>query len=383
MENLAKQDLVQLVNSVFPRFPEDRALAILVDLPKTIQEDNPPWQKRRELAWQWAKILQEAVESLRLEKVLLLAYPNVGSNNANLPEQAYTIEGKLPATAETLTTKTSRVFTDIFAQTQLFIALTEYSATAPLKMAAGKYVFRAATMPGFCETMIPALRLDYGKVNERVMAIKNRLDAADAAEVIFAVDQSKSYTMLFDLRFRTAHASSGRFPDKGTAGNLPSGEAYIVPYEGDLKEQSKTEGILPVQFGKDVVFYHIKGNRVAEVEGTGEITKQEADYVKKEPAYSNIAELGFGVLADFGVQPVGEVLLDEKLGLHVAFGRSEHLGGSVGPSMFTSAKSVIHIDRIYVPSTQPRVVVKSVTLHLKNGTPEKIMADGKYTIFSR
>ena len=34
----------------------------------------------------------------------------------------------------------------------------------------------------------------------------------------------------------------------------------------------------------------------------------------------------------FSVTPIGVVLLDEKLGLHLAFGRSEHFGGQVGPA---------------------------------------------------
>ena len=55
-------------------------------------------------------------------------------------------------------------------------------------------------------------------------------------------------------------------------------------------------------------------------------------------------ELGLGVLAAFGVKPIGKVLLDEKLGLHIAFGRSEHFGGRVGPGNFSSPDAVIHID---------------------------------------
>jgi len=62
------------------------------------------------------------------------------------------------------------------------------------------------------------------------------------------------------------------------------------------------------------------------------------------------------VLAGAGV----EVLLDEKLGLHVAFGRSDHFGGRVGPTDFSSPAEVIHLDRIYIPATQPRIAVYSV-----------------------
>jgi len=87
------------------------------------------------------------------------------------------------------------------------------------------------------------------------------------------------------------------------------------------------------------------------------------------------------VLADLGVEPVGEILLDEKLGLHVAFGRSEHFGGAVGPGDFSSAQEVIHLDRIYIPATQPQVSVSSLSLCYPDGAQEQVLRDNRYCIF--
>jgi hypothetical protein len=94
-----------------------------------------------------------------------------------------------------------------------------------------------------------------------------------------------------------------------------------------------------------------------------------------------MAELGLGVLADFGLEPIGEILLDEKLGLHIAFGRSEHFGGIVGPKDFSSPAAVIHLDRIYIPQAQPRVAVREVALGYPDGRRETIMANGAYVVF--
>jgi hypothetical protein len=94
-----------------------------------------------------------------------------------------------------------------------------------------------------------------------------------------------------------------------------------------------------------------------------------------------MAELGFGVLGDFGLLPVGEILLDEKLGLHVAFGRSDHFGGRVGPADFSSAAEVIHLDRIYIPATQPRILVRSVVLRYPDSRLELLMENGRYRVF--
>jgi len=382
MASLSGRDLVQLVKSVFPRFPGDRALAVLVDVPRDKGTDNREWKARRTLAFEWFAALNDNRSAIPLEDVRLYAYPDVGSNNADLPAEAVLLESRVPDEAAALAGAGPTIlFSHIFAETQLLLAPTEYSTTAPLKVAAKAFGFRAATMPGFSASMIPALQVDYGEVARRVEAIRGRLDAAVGAEVRFLVDGALEYRTEFDLRFRSAHSSSGRFPDKGTAGNLPSGEAYIVPYEGEKGEPSRTAGVLPVEIRGEVVLYQITANRAVEVYGEGPEAAGERERLGREPAYGNMAELGFGVLGDFGLAPVGEILLDEKLGLHVAFGRSEHFGGAVGPKDFSSPAAVVHLDRIYIPASQPRISVTSAVLAFPDGRREEIIDNGAYTIF--
>jgi hypothetical protein len=138
---------------------------------------------------------------------------------------------------------------------------------------------------------------------------------------------------------------------------------------------------LPVQFPDGVVLYTIKENRAVEAQGSGRSAGFENDRLNREPAYGNMAELGFGVLEEFDIEPIGELLLDEKLGFHVAFGRSDHFGGRVGPEAFTSPKEVIHLDQIYIPSVQPDIYVKTLTFVSSGGQTETIMENGKYLIF--
>lgn len=385
MPGLNEQDLAGLVRSVFPGFPEDRTLAVLVDVPRDPAKDNPDWRIRRALAAEWAGILSKAAPSIPLDSVRLVAYPDVGSNNADLPAGGVVVGAGLPPDASGLAGGGAAVpFETLFRETALFLAPTEYSTTAPLKNAAARYGFRAATMPGFNEKMIPALRVDYGEVGRRVGLIKDRLDRAEEAEVEFIKDGLEPHRMVFDLRFRTAHESSGRFPRKGTAGNLPSGEAYIVPYEGEKGPASRTRGELPVEIAGEVLVFAVEENKAIAVRPAatlGPSWNDEAERLKREPAYGNMAELGFGVLGDFGIAPVGEILLDEKLGLHVAFGRSDHFGGQVGPSAFSSPAEVVHLDRIYIPNVQPRVMAFSVVLRYPGGAEEILMSGGRYTIF--
>ncbi len=131
-----------------------------------------------------------------------------------------------------------------------------------------------------------------------------------------------------------------------------------------------------MQFGDAVAYFHIEGNRTVRVSGEAPAAAEHAAWLEREPAYGNIAELGLGVLAELGVKPVGELLLDEKLGLHVAFGRSDHFGGQVGAAAFSHAGAVVHIDRVYLPELQPRVQPRAVDLVFENGERLALMRDG-------
>jgi hypothetical protein len=342
-ERLSGEELHRLVERVFRPGREDRALAVLVDLPDAHAPDHPAWRARREMAAAWVDALAPALGAQgRVARLVL--YRNVRAANADLPERCWLhTGGPLPADADGLDPTAQVPFVDALSAHRLILAPTEFSTTAPLKLLAPELGFRAATMPGFGPALIPALRLDYGEIARRVERLRILLDPAEGCQIEFRAE-GRDHHLHLDLRHRKAHASSGLFPEPGVAGNLPSGEAYIVPYEGERPgDPSRSAGELPVQLGDEVVVYRIERNRAREVRGTGPRAAAEAALLEREPGYSNLAELGLGVLADFGLAPCGEVLLDEKLGLHIAFGRSDHFGGQVGAKDFSSPEAVVHI----------------------------------------
>ena len=379
-QDLTSEELLALVQRVFLPGPGDKGLAILVDLPDAVVPDDAAWIARRATAQAWAEALDSRAAELGFPTCLIL-YPNVHTNNGDMPACGWIhAGGPLPDSAEALAPERGVPFPELYARNTILLALTHFSSTAPLKMAARTFPIRAATMPGFCLGMVPALRLDYTEVNRRVLLLKGLLDRATGARLLFRHPGGDARLNL-DLRFRSGHASGGLLPLAGVAGNLPSGEAYTVPYEGERPgEPSRTEGMLPVQFGEEVVLYRIQGNVAVAVVPGGPESVREAAHLAAEPAYGNLAELGLGVLAMFGVKPIGQVLLDEKLGLHIAFGRSEHFGGQVGPAQFSSPEAVVHIDRVYVPETQPDIQVLSLDLDLEDGTALPLMRDGKYVL---
>ncbi len=384
VDTLAAEELYHLVKRVFMPKESDRALAVLVDVPDAQNPDTDPWSQRRDMALDWVDKLSELEEDLKFKTHLVL-FQNTHTNNADLPQKAWTHPGGLlPKHIDDLDPDTAVPFAEIFENHSMFMAPTQLSVTAPMKIMAKQYGFRAATMPGFSRKMIPALRLDYQQINRRVKFMKDLLDKARMASIVFRVDEQENYKLCLDLRYRSAHASSGLFHMAGTAGNLPSGEAFIVPYEGEQTgEPSESNGELPVQIGNDVVIFHVRNNRAERASGENRQAVVQNALLTAEPAYGNMAELGLGVLMDFGVQATGDTLLDEKLGLHIAFGRSDHFGGMVGASDFSKPDAVVHLDRVYIEQIQPRIRVATMELDMREGYRLELMRDNRYVFPER
>ncbi|MFQ5639851.1 MAG: hypothetical protein ACE5IR_17875 [bacterium] len=379
--NLSETELEGLIRTIFAPTPEDKKLAFLIDVPNARVSDSDAWQDRRQIAWEWYETLHRVKMDLDLAEISFFCFENTGSNNADLPE-SMTRCTSCPdqVTSAQLVSKGPGVRLErVLSQSDIVFALTEFSATAPLKVFAKKFGFRAATMPGFSREMIPALSVDYEKVHEQVLKIRSKLDEAIAIEINFLVE-NQTYEFFVDIRYRSGFASSGLLRTRGIAGNLPSGEAYIVPYEGELAKESKTAGLLPVQFGDEIVVYKIERNRAIDVLSRGAKSEVEKNKLATEPAYGNIAEIGFGVLRPFGIKPIGVVLLDEKLGLHIAFGRSDHFGGATSPQHFFDSNNVVHIDRIYIPEVQDKITTKKVVLEYPDKQREEMIRDGEYLI---
>ncbi|MFH2000565.1 MAG: hypothetical protein ABIK28_12840, partial [Planctomycetota bacterium] len=189
-EKLGADELVGLIKTVFPGTPLGGNLILLMDVPDRRVPDHAEWKARREMAVEWTAILKERIDQLAVERVLLFGYQNVGSNNADLPSEAFLWEkAEPPEDVDDLWRKGRETsFENVFTTARMMLAPTEFSTTAPLKVAAQQRGFRAATMPGFTSAMIPALRLDYEEIQRRVMLIKNKLDSAVSGKIRFLVD---------------------------------------------------------------------------------------------------------------------------------------------------------------------------------------------------
>jgi hypothetical protein len=357
-------DLEKLLIDIFAPQPGE---VVLADLPHDGLRDHGEWAARREMAREWHEAFEDLGGRIGFSVHPLLTYPAIGAHNGPLP-----MGGEMGGEPVR--------FDDVMASSTIVVALTEYSATASLAgYAARSPDLRAASMPMVSKRMErSALAADYGEVAAKSHSLTARLDRATGADVEFSTGDK----LHFDLRYRQAEADDGQL-HAGKEGariiNLPSGEAYMAPYEGEREgEPSRTEGTIPLMLQGELVRVTVQENRIVEVLGDGLGSKEAREWLEVDEARRNIAELGLG--CNDRAVVTGNVLEDEKvMGMHWAAGLSEHLGGTVGVDDFSDPSHAIHHDVVY-PAGGP-IEVTSLVLTYEDGTHEEIIQDGQYTIF--
>ncbi len=357
-------DLNKLLIDVFdPQAGE--LVAVVVDEPTETVPDHDGWQARREMAEDWREAFIKLGAERGFDVRPLVSFPATGGNNADLPA-AGTMDGaEIDLGA-------------VLADSTLVLAMTEFSATAPLvHVAEAAEDFRAASMPGVEKRMEgTALAADYAEVAARCKAIYDAMAGAQLCDVLFTT----GHRCFFDLRQRSAEMDDGFLP-RGKEGdpiiNLPSGETFIVPYEGEIHGlPSWTAGTIPVVEDDEMVLFHVVANCVQVVEGDGPIAERYAEFFNDDPARSNIAEVAFGV--NDMAEVTGCVLEDEKAGFHWAFGRSDHLGGVVGVDDFETPDNVVHQDIVYAKGN-PIQIERADVVH-PDGRRVTIIENGEYKV---
>lgn len=335
--------LNRIIKSVFG-YKKNEKITLLYDLPY-LGKDTVYWRKRRQMALNWIKQLGAN----------LATYNATYANNAELPENCQMGRRVLS-------------FDKLFSETDIVIMLNEFSATAPMHKYAKKYRLRVASMPGFNDKMTPALEIDYIDVAKKVDRLFNLFKICKSAYIAFMVNKKK-YSLQIDLKEREPIKDDGICTKKGRVINLPGGECFIAPYD---EKESNTNGFLPIEQEGKVTVYNIEHNRVIDADNNTMLLRK----IKQDPAVGNIAEMAFGILSLYGIKPCGRVLLDEKLGMHIALGRDDHFGGTVGPASFMKKKNIWHQDFVYTNEMQPKISVKEAKLGNK-----LIIKNSKYVLF--
>lgn len=347
-------DLAKLLTTVFD--PLDGCkMCMLIDLddPAKLKdfaflgEEGYPVQKKAHEVFYRAFHEEDLLEQLGLSGGEIYAYKTTGGSNLELPETAVDIHGNEINLVE-----------QVYKPYDLILCTSDYSATAPLTAHAKKYGFRGSTMHGLNDIIVQSgLSVDYNTVSAEAEKLRLGLTRADKVEIDFLID-GKSYTLSLLLDGQEAQKSHGLCHGRGPdIANLPAGEVYFVP--------TGAEGIFPMQYEEDpdtIGLQHVKAGRIVDVEFlTGNPATVEAHKakLKSDPVTGEIGELGLGTQ----ILPFcGADIQDEKtLGtVHVATGRSDHLGGHLVPEMFAEAQNASHDDILFHPKKTTRIGVSQV-----------------------
>jgi leucyl aminopeptidase (aminopeptidase T) len=337
------EEKIKLINDVFAPKTGEKVL-FLVDIPHNNIEDNKKWFNRREMAKDWFKLFNKIGEEKEFS-VDLKEFYATGTHNTPIPTE---------------------IINEV-KNSNLVIAMTEYSASSSLLFViqTDNQITRAVSMPQVEKRMEKtAFKADYTKVKRYANALKDMLNNAVGAKINFSTGDS----LYIDLRYRTAFSEAGECTHPGQFINFPSGESYKVPYEATSEEvekygKSKTKGVLPVMYDNELVKYVIENNRIIEIIGAGKKAKEMTAFFKYKPSRSNIAELGIGCNPEAIV--TGNVLEDEKVGLHIAYGTSTHLKGKI--------ESDTHQDIVYAKDCP--VEGTSLTLINKDGSEIELITN--------
>jgi leucyl aminopeptidase (aminopeptidase T) len=217
---------------------------------------------------------------------------------------------------------------------------------------------RISTLPGITEDMMTrCLNADYNRIAELSNKLKEILDPAK----IIRVTSKNGTDITMPKEGRVAKADTGIVHNPGEMSNLPAGETFLAPLEG------QSNGVVVVD-GSMAGVGILKNTKIKIIVKDGYATEvtggKEAEALVKlfEPhglPARNVAEFGIGT--NYKAKLTGEILEDEKVmgTIHIAFGDNMSMGGVVNvPS---------HLDGL----------VKNPTVEVDG---QIIMKDGKFLI---
>jgi leucyl aminopeptidase (aminopeptidase T) len=298
------------------------------------------------MAKEWYEILRDMGSEIGFS-VELLTYEATGQHNKPLP---------------------SDLLNELHRY-HLILAMTQFSATTSLVpiCRAKNSITRCVSMPLVEKRMEHTSFLaNYQEVKEYAIAIERLLTKSIAAKVLFSTGDQ----LFIDLRNRVGGSDTGECYKPRQIINFPSGEGYIAPYEATIEEShefgsSKTKGVLPISYQEDIVKCTVKNNTIIEVTTDNNKSRQLSKFFEEKVSRRNIAELGIGCNPKAVI--TGNLIEDEKAGLHIAYGTSSHIGGKI--------TSDIHQDIVFAKGCL--IEGKTLTLFLEGGKKIELIKNAK------
>ncbi len=366
--------LERLLKTVFAPKPGER-VAVLIDLAEPRGVKDFAFLKDKSLAIQklahdifYQGLKNGELKELNLRGGDLFAYKITGGSNLDLPEEIFDTTGR-KLTFEK----------DLFPNYDIILCISTFSATAPLTAAAKKFGFRGATLHGLNEIILrTGLAVDYNEVSLNAEKLRLALTRADYFEVDFEVARQR-LTLKLLCGKQEAQKSHGIVRgDHPDVANLPAGEVYFVPTGAagkfPLRYEDGTIGVMEVVNGRI--------QNATLLSGKQSVIDAHNQKLRDDPMTGELGELGFGTQE---LPPSGRDIQDEKIlgTMHVATGRSDHLGGHLTPEKFRNAKNATHDDILFSPTKTPEIIISQVRMFrdggmqvvLENFQPAKYLRD--------
>jgi aminopeptidase len=350
--NFPPFSLSRLLQTVFAPNGGER-VCILIDLDDPSEAKDFAFLKNPDLTIQrhafdafYKELKNGVLAELGLEGGEMFAYQVTGGSNLDLPDEAVATDGR-----------TVRLVEDVYKRYDIILCISTYSATAPLTAFAKHYGFRGATLHGVNQVILNSgLAVDYNEVSRLAEKLRLGMTRAESVEIVY-VCENQTFTLSLALAGQEAQKSHGLCRGGPDVANLPAGEIYYVPAgaEGQfpMKYEDGTIGRMDVTKGRIRQATLLRGNQ-STIDAHNE-------KLRSDPVTGEIGELGFGTQE----LPVsGRDIQDEKIlgTLHVATGRSDHLGGPLTPDRFANKRNATHDDILFSPSKTPEINVPQVRM---------------------
>lgn len=200
---------------------------------------------------------------------------------------------------------------------------------------------RIASMPGVTAEMIRGpLNTDYTEIKRLSEKVAELLTQAKEA----VIRSAKGTNLTLNLSERKALADTGLLHHPGAIGNLPAGEGFIAPQEGQGSGKVVIDGTMAgVGRLKNDIILAVENGKITNISGGEEAKALEKILSGADENAFCIAELGVGTNKE--AQLSGNLLIDEKVygTVHLAVGNNLFMGGA--------QNSKVHLDGVILEPT--------------------------------
>jgi len=215
---------------------------------------------------------------------------------------------------------------------------------------------RFASLPHFDPAMFhSSMTVDWQALADRTARLVTAVNRAEWVNV----ECPNGTAMHICKRGRPAGGDDGLLTAAGSFGNLPAGEAYLAPLEGE------SHGIMVIEWGPTAqlstpLTLTIAQGKVLRIDGDDPLRQRLEEKFAENPNCRNLAELGIGT-NDKASRPDNVLEAEKILGtIHLALGDNTGFGG------MTAAP--FHEDYVFYQPT--------VTLVMADGSEEVILDNG-------